>query len=494
MLRALGLVFALSLAVSADILHLRNGTTMEGRLLSEEGEDLPFKMAAGGQITVKRADIAWVELTDTVAAKTELARRRGAATAAGLVEAAEWALWHGMKDDAEAIWKAVLGKDPENEKAHLALGHRNWLGKWITQDEYMEKTGHVKVGGRWVTEEEKKKLDAGWEFVGEDLLSPEEAKKAKGLVEFEGKWITKKEYDEIQKKRAAGTARPANGGKPAVEPDKKRFHDAKEVGQILKVYGAGWRTWSGERYRLITNCDDKDPEFDRKFTESMDRFWGTYCDTFDKKPEQRKIHNIVVHGNQAQYDDWCRKNGAAVGVGAYGTYLHSGQFSPAVLWHRDDLRTTLYTGRHEAGHQFVAWYVRTDGGPWFQEGIAAMFEPDIPYYHYPYRWKFIRDQVIAGTEDISLTDLLKKSSSLNANQNYSRGAATHLFFFTYKDGVYRKKYQQFIAKGSIDSPDGLGKAMGKSADELDREYRQWVRDLDAIREKEGFAPIPEGPK
>jgi hypothetical protein len=165
-----------------------------------------------------------------------------------------------------------------------------------------------------------------------------------------------------------------------------------------------------------------------------------------------------------------------------------------VLWYRDDLRTCLYTGRHEAGHQYVAHYVRGDGGPWFQEGIAAMFEPDIPYWHYPYRWDFIRGQVLDGKDDISLADLIKKSSSLDGNQNYSRGAATHLFFFTAKDGVYKKKYQAHLAKGSIDSPDALAKAMGKPIEELDKEYRAWVKELDERRVKEGPPKVPPGPK
>lgn len=484
------LLFAAS--ARADVLHLKNGTKLEGKILGEEGDVVPFKLNAGGQIEVKRSDIEWFEWSDKAALKAELEKRRKPGTADALAAAGKWALEHGMKQEAEFAFLDALKKDPQNTAANEALGRKQWLGKWVTEDEYMEKTGHVKAGGRWVTVDEKAKLDEGWEWVEGKLVSPDDAKRARGLVEFEGKWITKKEYEAILKKRG-----PVGGGgdKPPVEPgavDKKRFHNAKEDAQILKVY-AGWRCYSGERYRLITNCDDKDAEFDRKYVESMDAFWPTYCDTFDKKAEQKKLFNIVVHPNQKAYDEWCGKN-APGGIGAFGTYLHGMQFSPAVLWHRDDLRTTLYTGRHECGHQFVANYVRGDGGPWFQEGIAAMFEPDIPYHHYPYRWDFIRGQVIDGKNDITIEDLIKKSASLDGNQNYSRGAATHLFFFTYKDGVYRKQYQQFITKGSISSPKALSEAMGKPLADLEKEYREWVRECDKIREKEGFAPIPPGPK
>ena len=479
----------LTLPALADVLHMKNGTVMEGKILSEEGEVIPFSLNAGGQIEVKRSDIDWFEWTDKAAAKAEFEKRKGSGTGEALAAAGVWARDHGMTQEAQVAFLDALKKDPQNAVAHQGLGHRKYIDTWMSEEEYQKATGHVKAGGRWVTAEEKKKIDEGWEFVDGKLVSPDDAKRAKGLVEYEGKWITKKQYDDLMKKKAAGEK--GAGGK---EPDKARLHDLKDDAAILKVFGKGWRVYSGEHYRLITCCDDKDPEFDRKFVESMDAYWPTYCDLFDVKPEQKKLHNILVHASNVTYDEWLKKNNGGQGVGAFGTYLHGFQFQPATLWHRDDLRTTLYTGRHEACHQFVAFYVRGDGGPWFQEGIAAMQEPDIPYYHYPYRWDFIRGQVLDGKNDISLADLIKKSSSLDANMNYSRGAATHLFFFTAKDGVYRKKYQAFIKKGSIDSPEALGRAMGKSVDELDREYREWVRECDRIRDKEGFAPIPPGPK
>ncbi len=504
----LALFMVLPLAAAADVLHMKNGTKMEGRALNEEGDEFPFKLNSGGQIQVKRADIDWIEWASAENAKAEFAKRRKPGTVAAQLDAAAWAKFHGMKDEAEDAYLAVLKLEPQNATANEGLGRRKYADKWVSEDEYMKLTGHVKVGNRWVSADDKRKMDSGWEWVNGKLISPEDVKRSKGLMEFEGKWVTKKEYDELVKKKGANPDKPPAGDPPAgggnqpapmdgptpddklTDAEKKRLHNDKEQAQILAWLGPNWRAYSGIHYRLVTNCDDNDPDFDRKFVASMDKYWFHYLELFDKQPEQKKLHNIMVHANSAAYDEWLKKNNGGAGTGGYGTYVHSMQFNPAILWHRrvegvtDNVRTTLFTGRHEACHQFVAFYVRGDGGPWFQEGIAAFQEPDIPYYLYPYRWDYIRLQVLEGKNDISMADLIRKSSSLDANQNYSRGAATHYFFLNYKDGVYKKRYVEFMCKGSIDSPDALGKAMGKSIVELDKEYREFIREMDVRRDKE----------
>ncbi|KAF0245896.1 MAG: PBS lyase HEAT domain-containing protein repeat-containing [Planctomycetota bacterium] len=512
---AAAFLLALPLLASGDILHLKNGTTLEGRAVSEEGDEFPFKLNAGGVIQVKKADIEWIEWSSSEAIKAEIEKRRKPGTVAALLDTAAWAKFHGLKDHAEDAWLAVLRLEPQNDAANAGLGKRKHEGKWLTEDEYRKATGQLKVGGRWVTADEKKKMDEGWEWVDGKLLSPDDLKRSKGLVEYEGKWISKKEYDEIQKKKPVIPDKPpaGNGDKPPAnnppggankpsflddrptpddkltDAEKKRLHNDKEQAQILGWLGNGWRAYSGIHYRLVTCCDDKDPEFDKKFVASMDRYWFHYLELFEKKPEQKKLHNIMVHQNSATYDEWLRKNAGGAGVGAFGVYSHSMQFNPAILWYRqvdgvdDNVRTTLFTGRHEACHQFVAFYVGGLGGAWFQEGIAALQEPDIPYYLYPYRWDFIRLQVLEGKDDITMADLIKKSGSLDANQVYSRGAATHYFFLNYKDGLYRKKYVEWMCKGS-DSPSGLEKAVGVPIVELDKQYREFIKEMDIRRDKE----------
>lgn len=506
---------ALPLCAGADVLHMKNGTKIEGKAVTEDGEEFPFKLNAGGQIQVKKADVEWIEWSSEEAAKAEYATRKKPGTVPALLDAATWAKFHGMNDQAQDAWLAVLKLEPQNEAANAGLKRKKLGDKWVTEDEYLKGTGHVKVGSRWVTADEKKKMDEGWEWVNGKLTSPDDVKRSKGLMELDGKWMTKKEYDEAMKKRPAAppdkppdsppNPQAANHGaatnipvKYENEPcpddgmsdaDKKKLHDSKEDAAIVAWLGQGWRTHSGIHYRLITNCDDKDPDFDKRFVASMDHYWFHYLALFDKKPEQKKLHNIMVHANQAAYDEWLKKNNGGGGVGAFGVYNHSMQFSPGILWHRhvegidDDCRTTLFTGRHEACHQFVAHYVGGPGGPWFQEGIAAMNEPDIPYYLYPYRWDFIRLQVLEGKDDISLANFIKRSPTLDANQNYSRGAATHWFFLNYKDGLYRKKYVEFMCKGA-DSAAALEKAIGVPIADLDKQYREYIKEMDIRRDKE----------
>ncbi|MCE9584236.1 MAG: hypothetical protein K8T20_17255 [Planctomycetes bacterium] len=510
MRQVIALMFlAVPFIAGADVLHMKNGATMDGRAVTEEGEEFAFKLSGGGQVQVKRADVDWIEWSSVESAKAEFDKRRKPATLAAFLDAGAWAKFHGMSDQAQDAFMAAIKLDPQNAAANEGLGRKKFADKWVTDDEYRKLTGHVKVGSRWVTADEKNRMDAGWEWVDGKLVSPDDAKRAKGLMEYEGKWVTKKEFDDLVKKNGPPKEKPAGdkpagdkpgGGtttekppdKPAEKPvgDPTKLHNDKEDAAISALFGKGFRLHSGYHYRLITNCVDKDPDFDKKFVDSMDLYWSHYLELFDKNPEQKKLHNILVLPSSKEYDEWLKKNAGGAGVGAFGTYLHGHPFQVATLWYRqvagidDNVRTTLFTGRHECCHQFVAFYVRGDGGPWFQEGIAALQEPDIPYYLYPYRWDFIRLQVLEGKNDISMADLLKKSASLDANQQYSRGAATHFFFLNYKDGLYKKKYIQFMCKGSIDSPDALAKAMGTTIEELEKQYREFIKEMDVRRDKE----------
>ena len=156
-----GVVFALwPLTGAADTVHLKNGSELEGRVVSEGDDAIEFGFPGGGKTSLARGDVEWIDLSDKTAAQAEFDRRCKGADANGLVMASVWARFHGMKDEETQALRAALRKDPEHAGAHEALGHRRLDGKWVTEDEFMAASGRVRHGGAWVTPEEKARLEA----------------------------------------------------------------------------------------------------------------------------------------------------------------------------------------------------------------------------------------------------------------------------------------------------------------------------------------------
>lgn len=455
---------------AADVIHLKSGRTMEAsKVVEEPNGDVSYRVEGGGTITVKRELIAWVELSDRNAATEEFQRRRKPGTTEALCDAARWAAFHGMKAEARGAWEAAIAKDAACTEAHEALGHRLHEGRWMTEDEFQAATGHVKRDGKWITKEESAKLDQGWEYVDGRLLSPDDAKRARGLVLHDGRWITKKERDELEAKAAALE-------REEKEAEAKR-HDPKEDAALLARYGDGWRLCVGKRYRMVTNVPAEPRDFDRKLVDMIDGFWPHYCETFNLRPVQKKLHNIVVYATREEFE---KVPGAP--AGGYGVYLHGDPLRPAVLWYMEELRGSSFTTRHECGHQFMAHYVRGDGEAWYGEGMATTFEcvGDVPFQDHLYRWEVVRKAVI-DPGGFRLEELLTGKRA-DRSSVYCLGAATHLFFLQGKDGAYRKAYQEYLKTGDTKSPAALAKAVGKDLAALQSEFDAWVRELDGKRD------------
>ncbi len=466
------LVAAVFLAGSsfADVIHLKTGQKLEAPRVTEDASgDVGYRIDGGGTITIKRDQIAWVELSDKNAAKEEVLRRRKPGTAEAFCDAARWAAFHGMKGEAQSSWEAAVGKDPSCKPAHEALGHRFHDAKWMTEDEFQLATGHVKRDGKWITRSDNEKLEKGWEYVGGKLLSPDDAKKAQGFVLVDGKWVHQKELEEIEARKVAAEREEKEAA--------AMRHDPKDDQAILAKFGSGWRLKVGKRYRLVTNVDATPEEFDQKLVDMIDGFWPYYCETFNLRPVQKTLHNIVVYATQDEYN---KAPGAA--AGAYGVYHHGEPFRPAVLWYMEKLRGSSFTTRHECGHQFVAHYVRGDGEAWFGEGIATTFEcvGDVPFQDHLYRWEVVHKAVLEPG-GFKLVDMITGKQK-DTSTIYCLGASAHLFFLEGRERAYRKSYQEYLVKGDTKSPEALAGALGKKMEELQTEYEAWVKDLDGKRD------------
>ncbi|MBI3271032.1 MAG: hypothetical protein HYZ53_18660 [Planctomycetes bacterium] len=460
---------------SADAVEFKNGSRLEGRIISESDDEVKFTTADAGTMTLRKRDLKLIERADKDAVKADFARQAAAAAALQPPKAdaharlAEWAALHGLRDEAEAEWEKTIAVQPDHAAAHAALGHEKVGGKWLPADEAKRAQGLVKRDGKWIPKADAEKLDRGLVLVDGKWMTPDEAKTAKGLVKVGDRWVTAAEAAEAEKKAKADAERK----KKEEEAARNARHDAKEDEALLKELAAGFKITPGEFYRLATDVEDA--KFATDLVTSMDRFFPTYNDTFGVKASPKKLLPILVFKAKPAYEAWCRAKGSP--PGGYGTYLNGHPQKPAVLYFDTDLRATLYTARHEGGHQFMHQFVRDDGGAWFHEGFGTYFEPDVEWRKYPHVMDPVRAALRGGKAFLPLADLISKSSSLMAgNQEmvYGEGATIHWYLLTGAGGKYKTAYQEFLRKGSIDSVPALEKALGVKLPDLEKEWKEFV--------------------
>jgi hypothetical protein len=157
------LAFAPALA-HADQVFLKGGGEIKGEVVERNADAIVVEVGPG-RLTLPMTRVARV-----VSSTTDLAvyRTRAAALAgrdvAGWLSLAAWAHSRDLATQAREAYEHVLAVDPENSAAHLALGH-------------------VRMDERW--------------------LSLEDANRARGLVEFEGLWLSPDEREAVLAERAA---------------------------------------------------------------------------------------------------------------------------------------------------------------------------------------------------------------------------------------------------------------------------------------------------
>lgn len=135
-----------------DVVHLKNGGTVEG-IVTEEGEFYSVETAFG--ITrIRKAEVAEVLWEKSALAEY---RERASALRPGDAEGwnalARWAQRQGLTSQAEQALRNVLDADPDNARAREALGYVRHEGRWVTRDEQMEAKGWVQDEGKWISPE-----------------------------------------------------------------------------------------------------------------------------------------------------------------------------------------------------------------------------------------------------------------------------------------------------------------------------------------------------
>ncbi len=152
------LVAVLCGPVLADVVHLTNGKSIEGTVVTQ-GDKVKIKTKYGFVVLAK-SEIARIE--KGTALEAEWTARRSAIKDKDIAARFRLALWakdKGLAKQSRTELEAILKIDPNHRGAHYSLGHVRYDGKWMTEDQAMLAQGYVKLDGRWVTAEEKVLLE-----------------------------------------------------------------------------------------------------------------------------------------------------------------------------------------------------------------------------------------------------------------------------------------------------------------------------------------------
>lgn len=187
---------------TADVLHMKDGRTVDGQVVLETKTVVKIKTALG-VLEFKTADIQRIERKKS--AIQEYDERFAKAKTAGEFHALGlWAEKQRMRRQAKRAMKKAVAVDAMHAEANLWLGNVLYDGRWMEPEERdrlkaaaaeAEKRakGLVKYGDKWVTPEDKERLEQGLlQFEGE-WMTFEESQRRQGLEEHEGRWIPRTE-------------------------------------------------------------------------------------------------------------------------------------------------------------------------------------------------------------------------------------------------------------------------------------------------------------
>jgi hypothetical protein len=161
MRRAVVLAIALLPAVArADQVFTRGGGLIEGEIVERRTDSIVVDIG-GGTIGLPLTYVERIVPGASPAARFRArAERLAPDDAAGWLALGHWARQQELRSQANDAFLQVLSQDPGNARAHHALGHVRVGDQWMTRDEGYRARGLVSYDGRWMTPDERNVLIA----------------------------------------------------------------------------------------------------------------------------------------------------------------------------------------------------------------------------------------------------------------------------------------------------------------------------------------------
>ncbi len=134
--------------------RLKNGGSLEGLLLSDDGRRIMIEFGAG-TITLNKEDVASLELSRNRFQEFKEREARVAPTdAKALWELALWAKANNLSSYADKTAQRLIALEPDHAGARALLGFEQVEGRWMKKSEAMRAKGFVWHKGQWITKSE----------------------------------------------------------------------------------------------------------------------------------------------------------------------------------------------------------------------------------------------------------------------------------------------------------------------------------------------------
>ena len=151
------LPWATGRAAVAEVFILQSGGRVAGELLNPDEtprKKFVIKTAAGGRVTLERAQVKKILYTRPEELEYERIRPGYPDTVRGQWALAEWCRDKRLSAQRKTHLGRVIELDPNHVEARQAMGYSQIDGKWKTQEEVMIERGYRRYKGRWRTPQE----------------------------------------------------------------------------------------------------------------------------------------------------------------------------------------------------------------------------------------------------------------------------------------------------------------------------------------------------
>jgi hypothetical protein len=135
----------------ADVVFLKSGSKMEGRIVERTETSVEIDIGSGS-LTLPMSSVDHIEEGGSVLDEIdERAKALSSDDLDGWLELARFASREGLGAQSRWAYEHVLELDPNDAEANRALGRVEIDGRWMTEDEAYRARGYVNFEGEWMT-------------------------------------------------------------------------------------------------------------------------------------------------------------------------------------------------------------------------------------------------------------------------------------------------------------------------------------------------------
>lgn len=155
---AFGLILVTAVVASADEVMLRGGGKVTGVIVERTADAIVLETAPG-RVTVPLARVLSVrETRSALSVYQEKAGELKSGDWEGWLDLARWAADRDLATQAREAYRQVLAFDPGNSEANAFLGRVRHDGRWMSEEDANRARGLVPFDGGWVTPGEREAI------------------------------------------------------------------------------------------------------------------------------------------------------------------------------------------------------------------------------------------------------------------------------------------------------------------------------------------------